>query len=221
VPTGAVVTRPAVVVFVTGTGTEVGKTWWGAAVARELRAAGVTVSARKPAQSGPPEARSDAAILADATGEAPDAVCRPARSYPLAWAPPMAAAELGRPAFVLADLVAELAWAAAPIVVGLVEGAGGPRSPLASDGDNVGFARLLGPDHILLVADAGLGTINAVCLACDALCDAGAPVVVALNRFDGANALHRRNREHLEALGLDVVVDVATIAHRLAAGPTP
>ncbi len=40
--------------FVAGTATEVGKTWWTAAVARELRAAGVHVAARKPVQSGDP-----------------------------------------------------------------------------------------------------------------------------------------------------------------------
>ncbi len=44
--------RPAALVFVAGTATDVGKTWWTAAVARELRARGVQVAARKPVQSG-------------------------------------------------------------------------------------------------------------------------------------------------------------------------
>ena len=35
-------------VIVSGTATEVGKTWVGAALARELRGRGVTVAARKP-----------------------------------------------------------------------------------------------------------------------------------------------------------------------------
>ena len=43
-----------------------------------------------------------------------------------------------------------------------VEGAGGPRSPLAADGDNVDLARAVGAQLAVLVADAGLGTINAV-----------------------------------------------------------
>ncbi|MBV8949608.1 MAG: hypothetical protein JOZ99_01940, partial [Actinobacteria bacterium] len=41
-------------VFVTATGTDVGKTWWASAVARELRAHGCSVAARKPAQSFAP-----------------------------------------------------------------------------------------------------------------------------------------------------------------------
>jgi len=210
------------VVFVTGTGTEVGKTWWAAALARRLRAGGVRVAARKPVQSGPPGAPADADTLAAATGEPAATVCRPERSYPLAWAPPMAAAELGRPPFTLADLVAELEWpdaragAGGGIVgVGLIEGAGGPRSPIATDGDNVDLARLLAPDAVVLVADAGLGTINAVRLSVDALGAVGAPVIVVLNRFDPTNPLHVHNRDHLAAGGLDVVVDVDALARRL------
>ena len=46
--------RPSRLVVVAGTATEVGKTWVGAAVARELRDRGTTVAARKPAQSFEP-----------------------------------------------------------------------------------------------------------------------------------------------------------------------
>ncbi len=53
--------------------------------------------------------------------------------------------------------------------VGLVETAGGMRSPLAADGDCLAFCAALAPDVIVLVADAGLGTINAVRLTLDAL----------------------------------------------------
>src|SRR3954447_23680520 len=84
-------------VAVAGTGTEIGKTWVTAAVARWLRASGTRVAARKPAQSfavtDAPETL-DAAVLAAATGEHPDVVCPPHRSYERALAPPMAAAAL-------------------------------------------------------------------------------------------------------------------------------
>ena len=56
-------TRPRTLVFVAGTGTDIGKTWWTAATARELRAAGVAVAARKPVQSGEPGAPTDADVL--------------------------------------------------------------------------------------------------------------------------------------------------------------
>ena len=143
---------------------------------------------------------------------APDGV--PAhRWYEVAMAPPMAAEVLGRPAFTIADLVAELEWPA--VDVGLVESAGGPRSPLADDGDTVDLAAALEPDLVVLVADAGLGTINAVQL-CAAVLAPVAPVCTILNRYDEADDLHRRNREWLvERAHCDVVVDVEELVSRL------
>ena len=132
---------------------------------------GVAVAARKPAQSFDPDdeaAATDAGVLAVATGEDPHAVCPDHRWYPVALAPPMAADALGRAPFTVADLMAELRWPAGAHV-GLVEGAGGPRSPLAADGDNVDLARALRPDSVVLVAGAGLGTLNATLLSAAAL----------------------------------------------------
>jgi dethiobiotin synthetase len=203
-------TRPATLVVVTGTATGVGKTWWGAELARDLRARSVAVAARKPVQSGPDDP-SDADVLAAATGTTADEVCPPHRRYARAWAPPMAADDAGAPSFTVADLVAELSWPTGT-EVGLVEGAGGPRSPLAVDGDTVDLARALGPDAVVLVADAGLGAINAVRLAVAAL--APFRVVVALNRFD-ADPLHARNRDFLEGFGFDVVTSVPELADRV------
>jgi dethiobiotin synthetase len=200
------------VVLVTGTGTGVGKTWWGAELARGLRERGVVVAARKPVQSGPDDP-SDADVLAAATGASADEVCPPHRRYARAWAPPMAADDAGARPFTIADLVAELSWPPGT-TVGFVEGAGGPRSPLAADGDTVDLARALQPDAVVLVADAGLGTINAVRLAVAAL--EPFRVVVALNRF-GSDPLHARNRDFLAACGLDVVTSVPELAARVVA----
>jgi len=204
-----VINRPATLVLVTGTGTEVGKTWWTAAVVRRLRAAGLEASVRKPVQSGPPGAPTDADVLAAASGEDSASVSRPDRTYPLAWAPPMAAERLGLPPWTVADLAAELRFPDAT-EIGLVEGAGGARSPIATDGDNVDLARLIEPDLVVVVADAGLGTINAVRLTAAVL---GAwPIVVALNRYTG-EPLHEANRRHLVArAGLDVVTDPDELA---------
>src|SRR5262249_5176887 len=131
--------RPGTLVFVAGTATEVGKTWWTAAVARELRSAGVQVAARKPVQSGNPGDATDAELLAAATGDAPAPVRPPAPPLLGAWAPPMAARELGVAPFTTADLAGGIEWPPS-IDVGLVEGVGGPRSPISDDGDNVDLA---------------------------------------------------------------------------------
>ena len=203
------------VVVVAGTGTGVGKTWVAAALARGLRARGVPVCARKPAQSfAPGETPTDADVLAAATGEAVARVCPPHRSYELAMAPPMAAEALGRAPFTIAELVAETELPRAGVV--LVEGAGGPRSPLASDGDTVALARALGASLVVLVAHPGLGTINDVVLSAGAF--AGARLVVVLNRFEEGEDLHARNRAWLrDRAGLDIVTDADDVAARLAA----
>jgi dethiobiotin synthetase len=219
--------RPERLVVVVGTGTEVGKTWVTDALARELRSRGTDVSARKPAQSFEPEdrleGRTDAQLLAAATGEDPMAVCPDARWYPVPMAPPMAAEVLGLPPFGVADLVAELSWPEGA-AVGLVETAGGLRSPVAADGDCLDLVVQLQPDLVLLVADAGLGTINAVRLCADALGTASdaasragraavpAPIVV-LNRFEADDDLHGRNRDWLERVdGLRCVTNVTYLA---------
>ncbi len=135
-------------------------------------------------------------------------------------APPMAAEALGRSAFTIADLAVEIEWGFAAAQVGLVESAGGVRSPLASNGDTVTLVEELQPHLVVLVADAGLGTINGVRLSMEAL-DKGAHVasiVVFLNRFDGADDLHRRNREWLiDRDGFEVVTAVSELSGRVRA----
>jgi len=204
------VPRPERLVVAMGTATDVGKTWVGAQVLGRLRRDGVAVAARKPVQSFDPGAGpTDADVLAQATGEAPTEVCPAHRWYDVAMAPPMAVEALGLGPFTLADLVDELSWPR-PMAVGWVETVGGPRSPLAADADSAALALALEPDLVVLVADAGLGAINAVLL-----CVAVVPTpVVVLNRFDDSD-LHRRNRDWLIGTGVEVVVDVDEVAVRL------
>jgi dethiobiotin synthetase len=202
--------RPDRVVLVTGTGTEVGKTWVTARVAASLRAAGVAVAARKPAQSyDPQDDDTDASILAEATGTAPEVVCPPHRWYPVPLAPPMAADVLGRPSIALADLVDELHWPEGT-VLGFVEGAGGLCSPLAHDGDTLSLVARLQPDLVILVADPALGVVSNVRLASRALAATGeVPLLVVLNRYDETDDVHRLSHEWLRRVdGLTVETDL-------------
>jgi dethiobiotin synthetase len=203
-----------------GTGTDVGKTWVGAATLADLRHRRLAVSARKPVQSfdasesGP----TDAAVLAAATGEHPDDVCPARRWYGVPMAPPMAADVLGRPRFTVEELLADVRWPEPAPALGWLEGVGGPRSPVADDGDGVDLCRLLRPDVVVLVGDAGLGTINAVVLSCGPYAALGHDPIVMLNRYDDEDDLHRRNRAWLtERWHLDIVVRATELADRLAA----
>ncbi len=190
--------RPRLVVAVSGTGTEVGKTFTAARLLRGLAEQGLTVAARKPVQSYSPGEITDSELLAGASGESPDAVCPPPRSYPLPMAPPMAAQVLGRPSPTIEDLTGEInaSWpSSGPIDVGLVEGAGGVASPLADDGDTASLAFRLPADVVVVVADPSLGVINLVRLCARAL--QTLPLIVHLNRADPHDSLHLRNRDWL------------------------
>jgi dethiobiotin synthetase len=196
---------------VAGTGTEVGKTWVACSVAQRTRAKGTTVAARKPVQSFDPldSRNTDSGLLAEATGEPQEVVCPARFTFPLAMAPPMAAEVLGRKAPTIGDLCKWLSTSWQPeLQLGLVEAVGGVRSPLAEDGDTSDLARELSPDLILLVAEPGLGAINAVRSAVSALWPWR--VVVFLNRYDPSEEIHRRNRAWLEEHDhLEVKTEVA------------
>ncbi|MHB1517593.1 MAG: ATP-dependent dethiobiotin synthetase BioD [Acidimicrobiales bacterium] len=199
---------PERLVLVCGTGTDVGKTWVAARMLGDLRGRGVTVAARKPAQSfdvdaanNPVGGPTDADLLGEASGEPADRVCPPEHTFHRAMAPPMAAEALGLPDFTVAELLGAVDWPTPSVEVGLVETAGGVRSPQATDGDVTHLVGALRPGLVVLVADAGLGTINLVRLSMEALGAADTQVapatVVVLDRYDSEHDLHCRNRRWL------------------------
>jgi dethiobiotin synthetase len=202
---------PATLVVI-GTGTEVGKTWASCELLKYARGRGMLVSARKPAQSFEGSGATDADLLGAASGESARDVCAAHRWYPVPMAPPMAAEVLQRPRILIDELRSELSWRA-DAQLRLLETAGGLRSPIAHDGDNLDLLVALQPTHVLLVADAGLGTINSVRLCMMHLRDRNTAIL--LNRFDATNDLHQRNREWLaERDGLDVIVDIRQLLQK-------
>jgi dethiobiotin synthetase len=203
--------RPHRLLAVLGTHTEVGKTWVGARLLKAARQRGLRVAARKPVQSFDPlvDSPSDAELLAEASGEQPYDVCSQQRCYELAMAPPMAADCLGRTRIGARELLAELAWPA-QVDLGLVESVGGPRSPLTHDADSVEFVQLVQADSLLLVADAGLGSLNAIRLSL--ACLPAVPVAVLLNRFDARASLHQLNRTWLhDQYGIATFTEIDTL----------
>lgn len=202
--------RPGMV-FVTGTGTEVGKTWASAGLARLLRERGLSVEACKPVQSYDPDepGPTDAAVLAAATGQRPEAVCPPEHTYPVPLAPPMAARRLGRVCPTLDELAGNCRFAATADI-GLVEGVGGLYSPIASDGHNLDLIDRIGPDLVVVVASASLGGIHDT-LACTLPLSAYRRAVLC-NRFDHQAEVHVLNVDWLRDTGLEVATSLSELA---------
>lgn len=150
--------------FITGTGTGVGKTYVGALIAQSLRTAGKRVGVYKPAASGC-ELRggqlfsSDAEALWIAAGRPGtlEAVCPQMFAAPMA--PHLAARAEGRR--VDAKLLREALefWRETSDFV-LVEGAGGLMSPVSDDDFNADLAEEFGYPLVVVTANE-LGTINA------------------------------------------------------------
>ncbi|WP_194835252.1 dethiobiotin synthase [Nocardia sp. XZ_19_369] len=156
------------VLLVTGTSTEVGKTVVTAAVAAAALAAGRSVAVCKPGQTGiAPGEPGDLAEIERLSG-----VTRTSEfaRYPDPLAPDTAARRAGLPELTLAETVAGIA-ALDDADLTLVEGAGGLLVRLG-DFTLLNLAQKLDAP-VLLVAAAGLGTLNHTELTTRALHSAG------------------------------------------------
>jgi dethiobiotin synthetase len=159
------------VLVITGTGTGVGKTVTTAAVAAVTVAAGRSVAVLKPAQTGVrPDEHGDADEVARLAGAV---TARELARYPEPLAPATAARRSGRPPV----RPEEVAQAAAELAVDhdlvLVEGAGGLLVRFDTAGGTLADAARLLDAPVLVVASAGLGTLNTTELTAEALRNRG------------------------------------------------
>ncbi len=189
-------------VFVTGTGTEVGKTVVAAAIARTLASESKRVTVFKPAVTGlDEEGETDHALLRRASGSSQsDEEIAPYRYGPPA-SPHLAAALAGEE--IDPKRLRQAARAAAENADAIVcEGVGGLLVPLSP-----GYlVRDLAADlcyPVVVVASPGLGTINHTLLTLEAARAAGLEVVaVVLTPWpEEPSEIERSNRETIAALG--------------------
>jgi dethiobiotin synthetase len=211
------VSAAAAGVFVTGTGTEVGKTVVAAAIARTLAAAGHSVAVFKPAVTGlgelPAGGAADHELLRRAAGSRQsDEEIAPYRYGPSA-SPHLAAALAGEA--IEPESLRKAARAAAASAETLVcEGVGGLLVPLTGrfcdlSGDTSAppyLVRDLAVDlgyPLVITASPGLGTINHTLLTLESARAAGLEVasVVLTPWPDEPSEVERSNRETIAGLG--------------------
>jgi dethiobiotin synthetase len=193
-------------VFVTGTGTEVGKTVVAAAIARTRAAAGALVRVFKPAVSGLDDYRGspvppdhERLRLAARSDQGDEEIA------PYRYGPPVSphlGAELAGEEIEPARLVAAARAAAHGADFLVCEGVGGLLVPLAPDYVVRDLARELGLP-LVIAASPTLGTINHTLLTIEAARTAGLEVAaVVLTPWPSEpTAVERSNRETIERLG--------------------
>jgi dethiobiotin synthetase len=181
-------------IFVTATGTDVGKTFVTAALIRHFRAAGRTVEAIKPVVSGfdPAALRaSDPGVLLAALGR-PVSIEEIDRISPWRFAAPLspdlAAAREGRA--IGFDALLDFSRCAAPTRnILLIEGVGGIMVPLDDKHTVLDWMKAL-RIPVLVVAGTYLGTISHTLTALHVLAQRNldiAAVVVSESQFGGAS----------------------------------
>jgi dethiobiotin synthetase len=188
-------------VFVTGTGTEVGKTVVAATIARALAAEGRGVAVFKPAVTGLDEGvETDHELLRRASGtKQSDAEIAPYRYGPPA-SPHLAAAMVGEE--IEPERLRRAAAAAADGAEAIVcEGVGGLLVPLAPDYLVRDLAADLGYP-LVVVANPGLGTINHTLLTVEVARSGGLEIAaVVLNPWPSEpSEIERSNRETIASL---------------------
>lgn len=198
--------------FVTGTGTGVGKTIVSAALLAAMRAAGEPVRAYKPALTGldapPGEWPPDHDLLGLAAGMEPEEVA------PLRYGPavsPHLAAQLAGERIDPGALVAPARQHAESTLV--VEGAGGLLVPLAEGYTVRDLAVELGLP-VVIAASPGLGTINHTLLTIESARAVGLQVrAVVLTPWPSRpSAMEASNHETVARIGVAEVVTLEEIA---------
>ena len=149
------------IIAITGTNTDVGKTVATASIASVLQRRGIDVVAAKPIQTGEAPGQGDASAVAKLAGVRTFERWR----YPEPLAPNLAARRAGIATPPLAEVAEWVRSLDAPGRVVLVEGAGGLLVRLADDYTLVDIAKAVDAP-LVVVTSLGLGSLNLAELTC-------------------------------------------------------
>lgn len=203
--------------FITGTGTDVGKTYVTGLIVKKLREGGASSAYYKAAMSGN-ERRPDGTLIpGDALQvKTMSGVEQPLEEmcpyiYETAVSPHLAAKIEGNP-IEMECVLKNFDRVCGTYDYVTVEGSGGIFCPLRFDEQKVQLEDFIKARSLacLMIADAGLGTINAVVLTAEYMKARKIPVKgIIFNHYEPGNPLHEDNRLMCEAMtGLNVVACV-------------
>ena len=203
--------------FITGTGTDVGNTYLTGLIVKKLREGGASSAYYKAAMSGN-ERRPDGTLIpGDALQvKTMSGVEQPLEEmcpyiYETAVSPHLAAKIEGNP-IEMECVLKNFDRVCGTYDYVTVEGSGGIFCPLRFDEQKIQLEDFIKARSLacLMIADAGLGTINAVVLTAEYMKARKIPVKgIIFNHYEPGNPLHEDNRLMCEAMtGLNVVACV-------------
>lgn len=209
--------RPCKTLFITGTGTDVGKTYVTGLILRKLHQEGVSAAYYKAAMSGNVRGEEGSLIPGDAlTVREVSGISQPLEEmcpyiYENAVSPHLASRMEGNPV-VLEQVQKGFEAVCEQYEYVTIEGSGGILCPLRMEEGEIWLEDVIRACHTgcLIVADAGLGTINSVGLTAFYMKQRGIPLKgIIFNHYEPGNVLHEDNRRMCEHLtGVKVVACV-------------
>jgi dethiobiotin synthetase len=195
-------------IFITATGTDIGKTYVTALLVKKLADAGINVGYYKAALSGAERSNGklipgDAGYVKGISGIKQDIETMVSYVYENAVSPHLAARIEGNPVE-LERVKSDFASVCGEYDYVTVEGSGGIVCPIRVDEKEEIFLediiKTLGLP-VIIVADGGLGTINAVMTTYEYIRSHGIEVRgIILNNYDDSSEMHRDNREMIGRL---------------------
>lgn len=206
-------------IFITGTGTDVGKTYISALIVKKMRECGYNCGYFKPVMSGVTELNGH--LIDSDTNyviQMADLEILPNECTSYWWkeaVSPHLAAKRSHQEIDIEKIKYDVNQMSKRFNYLLIEGAGGITCPLIINNEENYLLKDLIWEmglSIIIVADAGLGTINSTLLTVDYAKSNGIDVQgIILNNYESDNYLHWDNLEQIEALtGINVV---ATVGH--------
>ncbi|MEI0538105.1 dethiobiotin synthase [Brachyspira pulli] len=190
--------------FITGTGTDVGKTYVSALIAKQLKDDGLNIGYYKAALSGSNEITdSDAWYVKEKANLTDSYDEMVSYTYKHAYSPHLASQIEGNPVEmkVIKEAYKDISKRHDYMIV---EGSGGIICPIRYDKDKKIFLEDIIKEldiPSVIIADAGLGTINSTVLTIEYMMKRKLKINgVILNKFEISNVMHEDNKQMIEEI---------------------
>ncbi|SUW04716.1 dethiobiotin synthase [Brachyspira pilosicoli] len=202
-------------IFITATGTDIGKTYVSGLIAKHIKDKGLNIGYYKAALSGSNDIKDSDAWYVKQQADLPDSYDEMVSyTYKHAYSPHLAAQIEGNPPDIkiIKNAYKDISKKHDYMIV---EGSGGIICPIRYDNNQKIFLEdIIKELNIpsLIIADAGLGTINSTVLTIEYMRSKNLKINgVILNRFEAENEMHNDNKKMIEDMTgvkiIGVVID--------------